>query len=296
MRKNRCVPVGLLSLAPVIFFASCSPTSGMATSHSISQPGDRASGGIQDKATGKKQIASQAPNQEATFAGISFVWCPAGEFMMGSANLIENMDIYEKPSHQVTIGVSFWMGKYEVTQGQWQAVMGSNPSDVKGEMFPVTNVSWTDCHDFINILNGKGEGTFRLPTEAEWEYACRAGTQTTYYWGNDPEKKQIVDYAWCITNSMFQPHPVGQKPANAWGIHDMAGNVQEVCEDDWHENYSQAPMDGRAWTDSPRGRYRVLRGSSWKTPNSSECRSSGRTWDGDIARGSSNGFRLVRIK
>lgn len=149
-----------------------------------------------------------------------------GKFMMGS----ENGERNEKPVHEVTISQPFYLGKYEVTQAQWEAVMGSNPSESKGIYLPVECVSWEDCQNFIKKLNSKGVGTFRLPTEAEWEYACRAGTT-----GDHAGK--IDEMAWYGKMNEFRKQPVGMKKANPWGLYDMHGNVFEWCQD-WYGDYS----------------------------------------------------------
>jgi len=183
---------------------------------------------------------------------------PAGSFCMGSNNGSSD----EKPVHQVTINYSFYIGKYEVTQAQWQAVMGNNPSSFKGEIpgplfnLPVEQVSWDDAQSFINKLNEGNDGfRYRLPTEAEWEYACRAGT-TGDYAGN------LSEMAWFAENSENRTHNVGEKQPNAWGLFDMHGNVWEWCQDWYHETYQGAPTDGSAWLDGVQ-QARVLRGGSW---------------------------------
>ncbi|MBC7324568.1 MAG: formylglycine-generating enzyme family protein, partial [Moorella sp. (in: Bacteria)] len=132
------------------------------------------------------------------------VLIPAGTFMMGSPNNEQDRSSNEGPQHQVTLTKPFYLGKYEVTQAQWKAVMGSNPSYFRGNNLPVEQVSWNDCQTFIQRLNQLGQGTFRLPTEAEWEYACRAGTTTRFYWGDDPNYSQIGQYAWYDRNSNSQ--------------------------------------------------------------------------------------------
>jgi formylglycine-generating enzyme required for sulfatase activity len=164
--------------------------------------------------------------------GIEFILIPAGSFTMGS----NDGDSDEKPPHTVTISRPFYIGKYEVTQKQWVIIMGNNPSGFKGGNNPVENVSWNDVQEFIRKLNAK-EGTtaYRLPTEAEWEYACRAGSTTKYCFGND--KSQLGQYAWYEKNSDNKTHPVGQLQANAWGLYDMHGNVWEWCEDWYGEDY-----------------------------------------------------------
>ena len=195
-------------------------------------------------------------------AGIDFIYIPAGKFMMGS----ENGSADEKPVHGVTISKGFYMGKYEVTQAQWQAVMGNNPSNFKGDNRPVEQVSWNDAQDFIQALNQKDDGfSYRLPSEAEWEYAYRAGTtgyfaedpnSTAWYMNNSGRQYLNADeillndgknYHQRIAQNGNQTHPVGQKTANSFGLYDMHGNVWEWCEDWYHDNYVGAPADGSAW-------------------------------------------------
>jgi formylglycine-generating enzyme required for sulfatase activity len=198
--------------------------------------------------------SSLVPRTRTNQAGIEFVLIPPGSFMMGSTNGGDN----EKPVHQVTISQAFYMGKYEVTQAQWQAVMGSNPSNFKDcAKCPVEQVSWDDTQKFIQRLNGMNDGyTYRLPTEAEWEYACRAGTTGDY-------AGTLSEMAWYSENSGGQTHAVGGKQPNAWGLADMHGNVWEWCQDWYHETYYGAPTDGSAWLSGGEQKYRVLRGSSW---------------------------------
>jgi formylglycine-generating enzyme required for sulfatase activity len=158
---------------------------------------------------------------------MEFVWIPAGEFMMGSNS--GNSD--EKPVHGVRITKGFWMGKYEVTQGQWRDVTGRNPSNFeKGDHYPVERVSWQDVQGFIRRLNARTGQEFRLPTEAEWEYVCRAGTPGERY-GN------IDDIAWYDQNSGGSTQPVDRKTPNAFGLYDMLGNVWELVQDWYDEGY-----------------------------------------------------------
>jgi len=165
-----------------------------------------------------------------------------GWFMMGSN---EGSSIMS-PVHKVTIRKPFYLGKYEVTQEQWKEVMGNNPSLFVGPTDPVGMVSWQDCQVFLRKLREiVPTMRFRLPAEAEWEYACRAGSTTEYYFGGDPGR--LGEYAWCFSNSGDRTHPVGEKKPNAWGFHDMYGNVWEWCQDVSHDGYWGAPTDGRAW-------------------------------------------------
>ena len=191
------------------------------------------------------------------FDGIEFVWIPAGEFRMGSTSRHAEDD--EQPIRQVRIRQGLWLGKHEVTQAEWQRVMGSNPSrfDECGPTCPVEDVSWNDAQEFIGRLNARGGGNrYRLPTEAEWEYAARAGTTGDRY-GN------VDAIGWNGDNSGRRTHPVGQKGPNGWGLHDMLGNVSEWVEDCWHDSYRGAPTDGTAWTTGGDCNRRVLRGGSW---------------------------------
>jgi formylglycine-generating enzyme required for sulfatase activity len=197
---------------------------------------------------------------------LGMVILPAGSFLMGSDEFDE-----EKPKHQVTLK-KFAIGKYSVTQEQYKAVMGINPSQFNNNpKNPVEMVSWNDAQTFCQKLNKKTGKKYRLPSESEWEYACRAGTQTRYYFGDNEE--QLGEYAWYGKNSDSKTHPVGQKNPNNWGLFDMIGNVWEWCEDGWHENYQNAPKNGNTWNDNhSQISQRILRGGSWLY-NSRCCRS-----------------------
>jgi formylglycine-generating enzyme required for sulfatase activity len=212
---------------------------------------------------------------------------PSGTFTMG-CNPDEQDSYYsELPQHEVVLEQDFWMGKYEVTQQQWLAVMNTWPDTVpssavgQGDNYPAYWVSWYDAQDYVTALNAYLSDTFqdaiavRLPSESEWEYACRAGTTTRYYWGDDPDYVLADFYAWHSFNSDGSAHPVGEKIPNAFGLYDMSGNVWEWCGDDWHDDYIGAPDDGSIWVDSPRNIIRMLRGSGWSwEPNF--CRSAKR--------------------
>jgi formylglycine-generating enzyme required for sulfatase activity len=224
---------------------------------------------------------------------LEMVWCPAGTFMMGRYQGEQDSYSNEDPQHQVGFSSGFWIGKYEVTQAQWEAVTGSNPSYFPGDNRPVEQVSWNDAQSFITALNIVTDRTFRLPSEAEWEYACRAGTTTRFYWGEDPTYTFIGNDAWHLGNSGDQTHDVGGKLANAWGLEDMSGNVWEWCEDDWHDNYTGAPTDGRAWVDSSRGPDRANRGGGFSSIQSG-CRSAIRVGNTATSKLYFFGFRLAR--
>ncbi|MBP6827497.1 MAG: SUMF1/EgtB/PvdO family nonheme iron enzyme [Saprospiraceae bacterium] len=219
---------------------------------------------------------------------------PGGAFMMGCTEDQDTTDeamCYEdeSPLHQVTIA-PFFMGRTEITQSQWKAVMGINPSgNVCLPDCPVESVSWdTVVHVFIPALSRKTGLKYRLPTEAEWEYAAYGGEFTKYAGSND-----IDTVGWYYANSGEMSHPVARKKANGYGLYDMCGNLWEWVEDDWHVGYIGAPADGSAWVDSPRGAERVFRGGSWQH-DPEICRPFTRfkypSGDKDLAIG----FRLVR--
>lgn len=183
------------------------------------------------------------------------------------------------------------MGRYPVTQKQWEKVMGNNPSRFRGEDRPVESVSWNKVQKFIKKLNKKEQTEkYRLPSEAEWEYACKAGTQTKYYFGDDDS--ELGDYAWYRVNSSDETHHIGQKKPNPWGLYDMHGNILEWVQDKWHDNYDESPSDSSAWDDKDSCEY-VLRGGSWRS-SASLCRSACRDRSGDGVDVSILGFRLVR--
>ena len=187
---------------------------------------------------------------------MKFALIPAGEFMMGSEEFNSS-----KPVHTVKIRTPFYLGINPVTQREWKAIMGNNPSEFNGNDLPVESVSWNEVQDFIKKLNEKeGTNKYRLPTEAEWEYAARAGTTTRYSFGDDDSK--LGEYAWYIENSGDKTHPVGNKGANPWGLYDVHGNVWEWGQDEWHDTYNGAPIDGSAWEDGDSA-ARVARGGSW---------------------------------
>jgi formylglycine-generating enzyme required for sulfatase activity len=296
---------------------------------------------------------------------MKFVLIPAGNFMMGSPPDEKNRNDWEwaGPQHGVTIDTPFYMGKFEVTQEQYEKLIKKNPSEFKGAKNPVENVCWNDAKDFCKKLEQKTSRPIRLPSEAEWEYACRAGSKTPYYTqrergkappltndqrqratelinklGNSEYKvrdkatrdlialgsevlplldalktedrevqsrlasvksafepqNNIEDVAWFKKNSERKTHPAGEKKPNAFGLHDMHGNVWEWCEDDWHDDYKGAPVDGSAWIVNPRGDSRVFRGGCWAC-GAEVCRSAFRFKLEPVQQEKDGGFRVVLV-
>jgi formylglycine-generating enzyme required for sulfatase activity len=243
-------------------------------------------------------------------APTNLVFIPPGTFRMGSpTNEVDRVE-EEGPQTAVTISRGYWMGKYEVTQGEYEALMGSNPSWFNGDRTadgqtnygtdlsrPVDSVSWFDATNYCGALTQRERAAgriatnsvYRLPTEAEWEYACRAWTSTRFSYGDDPGYTNLTDYAWYWDNSGGMTHPVGQKLPNPWGLYDMHGNVWEWCQD-WFDTYPggiavdpQGPATGS---------YRVFRGGSW-TYSGWFCRSASRSIFGSSIRPDGIGFRVV---
>jgi formylglycine-generating enzyme required for sulfatase activity len=229
---------------------------------------------------------------------IELIPIPAGTFLMGSP--LDEAGRYgdEGPQHSVTIP-EFWMGKYPITQAQYEAVMGENPSDFKGPNRPVEQVSWHDAVSFCDKLSEMTGRTYRLPSEAEWEYACRAGATTPFSFG-ETITTDLANYDGNHTygngsKGIYREKTtdVGSFPANAFGLHDMHGNVWEWCQDVWHGNYDGAPTDGSAWLEGGNHQERrVLRGGSWcDVPK--VCKSAIRIWLAPTCTDSSVGFRVV---
>jgi formylglycine-generating enzyme required for sulfatase activity len=194
---------------------------------------------------------------------IEFKLIPKGEFLMGGKDGEIGSLPNEKPQHKVVINKQFYLGIYEVTQGQWKAIMGDNPSQNKncGDDCPVDSISWNDVQKFIKNLNEKDKTnfTFRLPTEAEWEYAARAITTTRYYWGDDDNEKSFRMYANADNKA---PTRVGSYMPNPFGLYDMSGNVHEFVEDVWHTNYGKGKNDGSANQEGDK-EQRVMKGGSF---------------------------------
>ncbi|MGK7896923.1 MAG: SUMF1/EgtB/PvdO family nonheme iron enzyme [Xenococcus sp. (in: cyanobacteria)] len=216
---------------------------------------------------------------------LEMIAIPGGKFLMGSPEG-EGND-WEKPQHEVTVQ-SFYLGKFPITQAQYQQVIGHNPSRFKGHDRPVENVSWDDAVEFCQKLSKQMVKQYRLPTEAEWEYACRAATNTKYYFGDDITDK-LANYG----KNVGQTTSVGQYEANSFCLFDMHGNVWEWCQDDWHDNYANAPTDSKAWL-SEKGSEKVMRGGSWNFFPIG-CRSASRNYDTRGNRNSKIGFRVICI-
>ena len=239
--------------------------------------------------------------------GMEFVLIPAGEFWMGNnckddpfteKEECEDVPEDEHPYHEVIISRPFYMSRTEVTQEQWYEVMGNNPAYFKTEKVgmtsrnhPVDSVSWYDAQEFVRKLNEQeGTDAYRLPTEAEWEYACRAGTDTRYFFGDDVSP--LGDYAWHDDNANGTTHQIGQKQPNAFGLYDMYGNVWEWVADSWHDNYEGAPTDGTVWRNSDNEEANVLRGGAWDTePSLLRCSNRDKGTTG--GQGRFDGFRVV---
>lgn len=225
-----------------------------------------------------------------TVNGVSFkmIKVEHGTFIMGATPEMESPYDDEKPAHKVTISKDYYLGETEVTQALWQAVMGSNPSYFKEDKNPVELVSWNDCQEFIKKLNEMPGKNFRLPTEAEWEFAARGGNlrKHTQYAGSD----SLVAVAWYADNSGNKIHPVAQKKPNELGLYDMSGNVCEWCNDWFGENYysNSSSTDPQG---SSSGSYRVLRGG-WYSSAWGCCLSS-RNGNYPESRNDSRGFRLA---
>ena len=243
-------------------------------------------------ATLTKQTATTVtptPTATSNIGEIEMVFVKGGTFTMG-ATAEQGSDAFdfEKPTHSVTVS-DFYIGKYEVTQAQWRAVMGSNPSCFKGDNLPVEEVSWDDVQEFIKKLNAKTGKRFRLPTEAEWEYAARGGNQSKGY--KFSGSNSISDVAWYDDNSRRKTHPVGQKRPNELGIYDMSGNVFEWCQD-WYSISAYTSSSQTNPTGPSGGSLRVLRGGSWYL-SARGCRVSYRNNSNPDYRSSDYGFRLA---
>lgn len=256
-----------------------------------------AQGSITDRALRDGKFFTEDVGNDVT---LDMVAIKSGSFIMGSPAGEKGRTSSESPQHSVTLA-GFFMGKYEVTQAQYQAIMGNNPASFKGETRPVEQVSWNDAVEFCQKLSQMTGRNYRLPSEAEWEYACRAGTTTPFYFG-ETITADLVNYDATSTYASApkgeyrqQTTPVGSFPPNAFGLYDMHGNVWEWCQDTWHDSYQGAPNNGSAWVDNGNdNQTRLLRGGSWIN-NPEDCRSAYRN-NNDLSRGrhiDDIGFRIV---
>jgi len=225
---------------------------------------------------------------------LEMVYIPGGTFMMGSP--ATESGIYdESPQHRVTVP-AFFAGKYPITQAQWQAVMGNNPSKFQCEKRPINNVPWYHAVAFCGRLSQQTGKKYRLLSEAEWEYACRAGTTTPFHFG-ETITPELVNYKGNpyakVPKGLYCPPTtdVGSFPPNAFGLYDMHGNVWEWCSDRWNSNYKGAPTDGSSW-ETGTSEYLVLRGGSWMY-DAANCRSAYRVWMAAEDRWWSTGFRVA---
>lgn len=232
------------------------------------------------------------PGEELQLGTYSFVWVPPGRFRMGSVETESGRKPDETP-HLVTMSRGFWLGKYEITQRQWQDVMGNNPARFAGcDDCPVENVSSADCRQFIEKLTGFTQQYYRLPTEAEWEYAARAGAETAWPSGDEPAG--LETHAWYAANSGGETHPAGSKEPNAWGLFDMHGNVREWCADMYAPYAETRQIDP---VGPAEGELYVARGGGWNS-TAEDCRFARRTtWqDGYFQPKDDIGFRLVYME
>lgn len=218
---------------------------------------------------------------------LEMIFIKEGEFAMGCQVEEQDSNADEIPRHRVTFLAGFWIGRYEVTQAQWVAVMDYNPALHPGLNHPVEQVSWEAIQEFETELGN----VFRLPSESEWEYACRAGTSTRFYWGDDGRYEEIDEYGVYGGNNPNGTAEVGTKRPNNWGLFDMSGNVWEWCEDWYHEDYIDAPDNGNAWLEPDHTR-RVRRGGGWYY-DAGICRSANRDQYVPSHRDNGMGFRVV---
>ncbi len=246
---------------------------------------------IQSASVAQDSVIIEIPGLAEGARPIELVRIPAGSFVMGTPLDQKERWPEEFPPHEVTISNDFYIGKYEVTQAQWYAVEDGRPSRYEfplDENHPVETVSWRNIEDFFEQLAEDGVGPFRLPTEAEWEYACKAGTTTPYFWGET--SGPISTYAWYFSNARDRHKPVGQKLPNPWGLFDMTGNVFEICFDDWRDGFEREPqVDPVVERDT---RFRVIKGGGYKS-NAHRTRPGWRYFTEDTRRNFNFGFRVA---
>ena len=290
---KRIIVMGLILVGSITFIAGCSKGKAPQAKEEATA-GEQA---MQQVNPGSVEVIDLGKGIK-----LDLVLIPAGKFKMGSpaseVGRQDNEKEHNETQHEVTLTTPFYIGKYEVTQEQWNEVMGNNPSEIKGAKLPVTNVLWRECQEFVKKLNEKTKGGYRLPTEAEWEYACRAGTKTRFSFGPKitPNDANYAD------SKIGKPVAVGSYKPNAFGLYDMHGNVREWCEDRSGDYISRPVTDPKGPNDeydliSAANAWRMLRGGDFST-EASETRSSSRNsntfspTDTHIVAG----FRLARTK
>jgi formylglycine-generating enzyme required for sulfatase activity len=264
--------------------------------------------GLGEKRPASLTTASSFVETLAKDVDLAMIAIPAGEFWMGANDNEEGASKDEYPRHKVNVP-AFYMGRYPVTQAQWAAIaqlpkinidLEPNPAHFKGLDRPVESITWFEAIEFCDRLSRKTGKAYRLPSEAEWEYACRAGTKTPFHFG-DTLSTEIANYDGNYTYGQGvkgeyrqQTTPVGKFPANAFGLHDMHGNVWEWCADHWHGSYDRAPQDGSVWETGGNSDYRLLRGGSWNS-SPAYCRSAIRYFNDPARRVNYIGFRVVLV-
>ena len=289
---NAARAIAALALAASVLFASCGGGETETARKTDQTPEDRAPESNDPKQTPRKVGPGKQPPQHnarviTNSIGMKLTLIQPGSFLMGSTKGGATAN-RETPVHKVTLTRPFYLGVYEVTQEQYKKVVGENPSEFPGPKRPVDNVSFYKAREFCEILSQKEDADYRMPTEAEWEYACRAGTATEYPFGDSPDK--LAEYAWFAKNSGKQTHPVGRKKPSPWGLYDMHGNVWEWCDEKYAEYLQGEQVDPFS---NAYSRNRVLRGGSWRS-DARECRSAFRGSDKSKSRRNRYGFRVVR--
>lgn len=276
------IVIGVIAVVGIIF--------GVNSNGNSSDSGNSKQSGVTVQ-SGNNTLSQQIFSKTYTANGVSFdmMMVKAGTFTMSATSEMKDPDSNEKPTHQVTLTNDYYIGKTEVTQALWKAVMGNNPSNFKGDNLPVEKVSWDDCQNFISKLNSLTGQNFRLPTEAEWEFAARGGNNSNHYQYSG--SNELGDVAWYDGNSGDKTHVVATKQPNELGLYDMSGNVLEWCSD-WFGNYSTSSLTNPTGLNS--GSYRVIRGGS-RGCSAGRCRSSYRDYGAPGYGFGDLGLRLVLV-
>lgn len=245
----------------------------------------------------EQHVGTQHVEELSDGVTLEMVLVPGGTFLMGESEGEDKQRPQELPRHAVTVA-PLYVSKYPITQMQWEVMMGNNPSGFKGDRLPVETVSWHDAVEFCQRLATHSGVPYRLPSEAEWEYACRAGSTSPFYVG-ETLTTDLANYNGRATFANEAPGifrecttPVGQFPPNHFGLYDMHGNVREWCADPWHQNYHDAPSTAIVWQEWGNSSLRVLRGGAWNF-NCFSCRSSARNWRFPVFGSANIGFRVA---